>query len=273
MRRHLPVLVTAVVLFCGACGGGTSSAATLDLAPLAASDDPAYVAAALERTNEVSSFRYEISMTGEITGLGSIEMEMGGEADLAAEAVSMKLDFGSLMAGFGDLGEMPPGLDGDIEMRVIGDTAYMSSDLFGDLGLGSGWLAVPLGAAGDLFGSGGLVPSGGPEEMFESLEGVASVEIVGTETVRGTETTRVRAEIDPELFDAVAGDTGMHVAPVEIWIDEVGLMHRFSMTAAEVSGAFTMTMDVFDYGADVDIEVPSDVTVLDGEMLGPQFTS
>lgn len=101
----------------------------------------------------------------------------------------------------------------------------------------------------------------GPSRMLEKLRAVGAVEELGRERVRGVEATRYRALVRP------AGPSEDRAVPVEVWIDDDGLVRR--LRAADGAHDATVSIELFDFGADVAIEppAPDQVTALD-ELLG-----
>jgi hypothetical protein len=139
------------------------------------------------------------------------------------------------------------------------------------------------GSAKDLFGAAGQSPA----DALKLLERVGNVTEVGRETIDGAETTHYRATVDveealksagapPEAIAAVqrAGiDTNV---PVDVWIGvDDGYVHRLHLSygtdvaGQKVGGELTMTLS--DWGADVNVDVPSDDQVLDATKLLSQL--
>ena len=128
-----------------------------------------------------------------------------------------------------------------------------------------GWVSADLERVGKLLGDGlgeltGLVEDG-PTGVLEQLRAVGDVEELGREQVRGVETTRYRALLRPP------GGTEEDALPVEVWIDDDGLVRRLRVTYGQ--RAASVTVELFDFGADVDVEPPpaDQVTDLD-ELFG-----
>ena len=73
-----------------------------------------------------------------------------------------------------------------------------------------------------------------------------------------------RARLE-EMFEQLGGgdDLADVEIPVDVWVDDDDLPRRLRMDMGQVLGAagtrgeMTMTMDLFDYGEPVDIEIPS----------------
>jgi outer membrane lipoprotein-sorting protein len=225
MRQALLLPFALLAVVAAGCGaGGTESATAVD------------VAEAAEQTAGAGSAR--VSMTG--TGAESFT----GEGAFSG-------DSGRFTMSFPDSEDAP----GSLEVIFAGGTMYMSVEGSGDF-LGAGlpagkkWLAVDLDAAeqADL-GDFAALYSGDPTRILEELEASSDFEEVGREEVRSVETTRYRGTVED--------------GPIDVWIDDNGLLRRFQFTdeptASETS---TVTVELFDFGADVDVEPPPDDEVM-----------
>jgi hypothetical protein len=118
-----------------------------------------------------------------------------------------------------------------------------------------------------------------PTKFLEYLATVSSgVEETGRETVRGVETTKYHAVIDfekaieqvaPETFemlgvepDAFADELAQMQSaigaelPVDVWIDDDGLMRRMRMDMTIEGQTAAVDMEMYDYGVDVEVEAP-----------------
>ena len=228
--------------------------------------------------------RFEMVMDMTLEG-ESAEMVATGAIDRAAEQMQMELDMGSMFEALAAAeGEpLPPGFSEPWEMVADGSTFYLRAPIFELAGV-DGWLSM---TPEDLGTSAGAMGFGGGAYDFtqtlEALRGAAGEpEVVGEEDVRGVATTRYRLDLDlaeaiasaPEeqreqleaAFEQMGGsaDLAAGVIPVEAWVDEDDLPRRIRMdmtsmlrTMGQGEGSVTMTMDFFDFGDDVAIEVPS----------------
>jgi hypothetical protein len=105
---------------------------------------------------------------------------------------------------------------------------------------------------------------------------------VGSEEVRGVDTTHYRAAIDLEAalrqleadeafgelldqdaLDAAIAQFGDEPYDVEVWIDDDGLVRRQVVDIPSPEGDATMTMEMFDFGEDVEVEVPDESDSID----------
>lgn len=113
-----------------------------------------------------------------------------------------------------------------------------------------------------------LVPDD-PTQILDFLEPGGDVETVGEESLFGTETTHYRANVSvSKLVDnapanvqqAVRASGMVHdgdTLPVDVWVDEAGMMRRIELKGrlGEVDNV-ALTLDLFDFGTDVDVKVP-----------------
>jgi hypothetical protein len=91
----------------------------------------------------------------------------------------------------------------------------------------------------------------------------------GKDQVRGTETSHYRARVDlrkleqqlpeadrPEGQIEYAGDE--RYVPVELWIDDESRLRRITLTEQEAGGssAMTVTVELYDYGVEFEVEPP-----------------
>jgi hypothetical protein len=280
MRRAALLLATALVL--PACGGSDTSTA-----------EP--VAEAAAKTTEAGSSRFEFTMTMEGGGQ-SFTLRGGGALNYSPSRGSMTLDLG-------DLGELSGEELGDGRMQFVFDglVYYMKfPEGMDELGvLGDKWLKIDLAKAGEETGIdlGALQQANqNPAQLMQFLRGASDdIEELGQEDVRGVETTRYRATVDldeaaergadigefsEEMREQLKAEvermkdqTGLETLPVEVWIDDDGLLRRLQMDLSfPVEGeqvSMDMTMDFFDFGVDVRVAPPPenqtvDVTALAG---------
>jgi hypothetical protein len=95
-----------------------------------------------------------------------------------------------------------------------------------------------------------------PEKLLTTLRTASSeTERIGEEDVRGTSAVRYRLTVDCKRATFYCNGE----APVEVWIDDDGVVRRISMDDA--SG--NVTFEFSDFGAEVDIEPPPADEVMD----------
>lgn len=286
MLRKLTLALVAPLFVLGACAQEADGTQVLTGATALAA-----VRAAPDAAADAGSGRFEMTVAFDAPD-GSFEILSTGA--YSGEKMMVEVDFGDALAGLGAPGDepIPGGFDEPLQIVVDGASAYLRIPMLQALTGSTGWLsATPeeLAAAGGSLGV--TAGSGDPSQLLDTLRGVAGeVDEVGTEEVRGVATTRYRATVDlgraideaPEaqreevraMLDGLGSDVAS--VPVEVWVDADGLARRFVMDfgdlAAQVMGAdgsATITVELFDYGEDVAIEIPdpSEVTPIGG-LLG-----
>ncbi len=133
-------------------------------------------------------------------------------------------------------------------------------------------------------------PSPQPEIFFERLKGVDAEDIttVGKESIRGTETTHYRVEltwqdylatVPPEIRDqqmSMLEASGLEIEPLDVWIDKDGFARKlaFRMGNAERTLSTATTIELYDFGVDVGVQIPGDDEVFvveDPAALGALF--
>jgi hypothetical protein len=272
-RKLALALVAPLLVAAGACAQPADEATVLTgdaaLAALRTAPDAA-AAAGSGRFDMTVSFSspegaFELTSTGGYSG----------------DQMMMEMDLGSALAGLAEeTGEtLPEGFDEPMQIVVDGTTVYLRIPMLQSLTGDDGWLeATPedLGAAGPLGVGGG---TNDPSQLLETLRGVGGdVEDKGPDEVRGVATTRYGVTVDlakaleqapaeqREMLEAqLKGlDTSLADVPVDVWIDGDGLARRLVMDLDAVAapamgagGSATMTIEFFDYGEPVTIEIPS----------------
>ncbi len=257
---------------------------------------------ALDPASELSSARFEgrIEMVGgpDSELPGPVSLTFAGAYDLANDAAEVSMDFSSLIeaaarAEGGDAAEL--GLfagmfDEPLQVITIGDTSWIKWGLVsmftGTEGL---WLEGEAEDSGELTAGFGFGGSGSPTALLDLLaDADAQVERVGTEDVRGTSTTHYRAVVDAETlaetmtpgeraqYDAELGVSAMAEFPLELWIDDDGLVHRYRLDFSdpgmlEESGgelqSAELVFEIWDHGADLGITPPpADLIITEDEI-------
>lgn len=263
MRLRLVAAAVMVLVVFAACGGGAGN-------PLAA------ITLAAARTSDAGTARMTSDMTMTIQGQ-TIRSTGEGELDLANELSHLTMT----MEGVPGAGVV------ETEMYASGFTMYMRSDSFGvSIPGAKEWVEIDLQAAGEEagfdLGAFRQLGSNDPTASLDYLRGAKSVEEVGSEEIRGTRTTHYRATIEwDSVVDEVPEDTreamranvdlitewtGETEHVFDVWLDEEGRMRRMTMAFDYVTGpaagsSIDMTMEMFDFGTDVAIELPDPSTV------------
>jgi hypothetical protein len=154
--------------------------------------------------------------------------------------------------------------------------------------------AVPAGGT-SAPGAPAIEPPTDPSSVLDLFGGVEDIELVGGEVIDGSIVDHYRGQIDLErayrdlseadhrrILESLGGigggaPTGGRV-PVDVWIDEAGMVRRIaSEVAVTVPGAGAVsarfTVDFTDLGAPVAIPVPDPSAVTElpdlGSLLGP----
>ena len=284
MRRALAaVALPLAALVLTACAGA-DDAADVGLVP---------VAEAAAKTADAGSSRIEFE----------VEFRGGGESfTVAGEGVfDYEQQRGRTTFDVGELAAATGGSDaGRLELVFDGLVYYMRfpSGVLANVANGR-WLKVDLREAADEAGAdlGALEQlDQSPTELLQFLQGASDdVDEVGTETVRGVETTHYRADVDLERAAEITAEraglsdelreqlrreiertreqTGLSTLPVDAWLDDEGRLRRMKMdveldVAGRPAGMLT-TMELFDFGVEVDVRPPPADEVLDiGDFAG-----
>jgi hypothetical protein len=142
----------------------------------------------------------------------------------------------------------------NFEGRFFGKTSYFGLELAGK----QRWVKQdeenydPSGSDVFLPGPGG--PS--PDRVLALLvKSSKEVEVLGKDDIRGVSAKHYRAHVDKNKLPDVAGEPSKLV--VDAWIDDDGLVRRLVVPEDDEDGASATTVDLFDFGVTVDVEVPS----------------
>ena len=279
---RLAVIVAAAFAAVGlsACGsdGGESATPT----PLAA------VVQAADKTSAVGSPRasFEIMMTG----LTPEALTMTGEGvfDSSRRQGRMTMDMSEFAAGSGqDLGEA--------EFVYDDFVMYMKFPVLQQAQPGlKPWVKFDLRELGKQqgFDLGQLSQfnQNEPSQALQYLRAASGdVQEVGREEVRGVETTHYGMRVDLRkvisqapaeqreqlraTIDQLVEQSGVETVPTEVWIDDDGLARRMRLTYNDMRfapgqvGDMVMTMDLYDFGIEVDVEAPPKKQVTDIQKL------
>ncbi len=264
MRRLSALLLVGMALVAGACGGDEVSPVQL-------------ISSAPAKTVEEKTSRMAI----DVSSTGAVPIRFSGEGafDYEAHRGRVAMDVSSL--------GLPAGAGGGMaDVLMAGDVIYMKLPVDpAELG-GRPWLKLDVDTAAqqsglDLEGLRKQFQNNDPTTALNALRGVSNdVKAVGTEEIRGTETTHYTATVDlnkaaqqspPEARSAVeqlGRQLGTTTFPVEVWIDGDGRLRRqrFSMDLSKVmapgarpgglTGVMTTTVELFDFGTEVDVKEP-----------------
>ena len=264
--------IAAVAAVTAGCGGGSSSSA-LKLDP---------VSAAVTKTQNAGAARVRFAMA--LGGSKTVRLRGTGVVDGTSAEMSFKL--GSLA------GQLGPNLRNASVKEVVLDQkgdyviymqlGFLASQLPG----GKQWIELDLSKLGKSAGVDlGKLMSGSqfePSDMLSMLKGEgAEIKTLGPATVDGVATTQYRATIDvakafqskgltSPLFSSMAAR--MKKISANVWIGTDGLVRRvqFAYHVPQAAAHLSMTMDLYDYGANVSIEAPPSGQVFDATQLVAQ---
>lgn len=280
MRAGLTALTLCAVLALAAgCGAG-------DIVSL----DP--VADAATKTQTAGSARFSLKATFAINHDHAQTMSLSGDGlvNMRTSSASMKLRY-ELPA------EIQAQLPGEMTMEAILDgtdglVMYMKMSLLRDLlPPGKDWLKFDLQefakASGIDLRELMQAKQGDPMQTLQYLKSAGDVEEVGVDLVRRVRTTHYRATIDlrkaleqapaslrPSL-DKLLSMTSDTTYPADIWLDDDGLLRRFTFTMSydlpgTGSAETTVEEELYDFGVDADISPPPADRVVDGKDVLPR---
>ncbi len=292
-------LLALVAALAAGCGGGGSSVATAE--PISFGE----LAQAATASADATTGRFAFSM--EMTFPGADEpfaFTGDGAFDATANRASLTIDmssFASLLGGLfpGAAGAGGPDLDDPdawkIEAVQDGFVMYMRfAAVANQLPAGKSWVRLDLRKAGSTQGIDleqlQRFTNSGPREMLDYLRAVSGgIETVGTEDLRGVETTHYYAIVDllryeklappaereklRSLVGEVVEQSGIGKIPVDVWVDELGLVRKLAMAFSATQPGTTeqatasMSFELYDYGTEVEIELPPAAQVVEASTL------
>lgn len=256
MRRVLFATLLAVALSgsLAACGG--DAPARRAASPLAA------VQAAAARSSSAGSSQFSLENTTVVTGQ-PIRITGEGAFDYAGKQGTLKL-------------VLPTG---SVEQRVVGGKVYLA--LSQQPGT---FYALTL----DQVQGTSLGGSTDPSASFASLDAASDdVREVGHEKVRDADTTHYRGTVDVkkavatangaarQIAEATLGRAGVSRVPFDAWVDDSGRLRKYVQELQVPAGPGTggapvkssTTIELFDYGVDVQVKAPAPQDVKDGAPL------
>lgn len=286
MPRRVASLLL-VVLALAACGGAEEPVPRGAEAP----GEPV-LAAAATATEAAGSYRADLELT--MDGLAPEPVTLTGAGVFQRDPTLAQMTMDT-----SELGGIAGGLDlGDVEMVMDGLVVYVRVPFLQEISPALGpWISLDLREAGAQQGLdvAHLTQFGAQSDPARALAYLRAasddLETVGTEAVRGIETTHYRMTVDlarvAEAAPSAERDalraqmerlqelSGVEQVPTEVWVDGDGLVRRQTLTYQDMrfapgqEGDMTMTMELYDFGADVDVEPPpaDDVTDI-GALLG-----
>lgn len=291
MKNLRPVAVGLVALLLGAACGQPGE-------PASQQNAAALVAASADATSDAGTARMSLQMSMSMPEGASVPQ--GGELTMNAEGA---YDFANRLGEMSMTMELPEEagpMAGPQNIEMVFDdlVIYMKYPFMSQMAPGAKpWIKMDLEKVAQESGMdfGSMMQSGtsDPSQMLEWLRGVSGdVQVVGDEEVRGVTATHYAGTIDfnkvadqapAELRDQMKASIdmmteaiGTSTVPFDVWIDEQGravrLQQAFEFKQGATQGAsMSMTVDIFDFGTDVDIDIPppsqtSDFSELMGSM-------
>jgi hypothetical protein len=291
----LPFLVFALAIAAAGCGGTSSGAAPVELDSLVGVAD---------RTTKADTGRFEMTLHMSAPGVAQ-EFEIGasGAFDRLVDRAEMTLDMSALAELIGSLGGSSTpelGKPEDWKFEMVQDRAVvylrLPGFLQGKVPGGKAWVRGDLStltrASGSLLRNAGF-SGGDPRDVVGFLKAASGdVQEVGREDVRGVSSSHYRATLhlkkllalatgdgvdSPLNLDSMLAQAGISSIPVDVWVDDESLLRRMEMNFAmnpagtgSGSASFSLTLDVFDYGKPLFIELPPADQVADASVLqGP----
>ena len=279
MRRTFALLVAVALAAIGLAGCGSEELSE-ELSPQAA------VAQAATKTADAGSAR--VTFTGTMSGVPGGPFTFEGEGAFSGQQGRMTFDMSDFGAATGGA------FGGEMEMLMDGLLMYMKlpSQIASQLPGGKEWIRIDLAAAGEELGIDFeelmQFQQADPTQSLRFLLGASEdFERVGSEEVRGVETTHYRGTVDlSKALDQIPADSrdaferalelvGDAKMPFEVWIDDDGLARRMKYEQPLSAGEggdetkMVLTMDMYDFGVEVDVEPPPDDEVIDlQELIG-----
>jgi hypothetical protein len=197
-----------------------------------------------------------------------------GQSDTANGRMQMTMDFSGLPAQLTQNGSTA-------EFVLADKVMYLKMPfLSGMLPGGKQWMKIDLSAAakqaGTSLGSFGQLD---PQQWLQQLLASSDTQKLGTETVQGEQMTHYRTTVDPSKLTTnvpaaqraavrkAMKQIGMSTIPVDVWVDDNGLLRRESVSLTFGQGlqnaSMKMTFDMHDFGEQVNVEVPPAGQVFD----------
>jgi len=281
MSRQLAGALVAPLLLITACARSADDDAAVQVETGAAAVQA--LRAAPDVAAEAGTAAFEMVISGSDAGDDALELVATGVFDSGAQRMAMKMDFGAMLGGLAEASgeDLPPGMDEPVRFVADGTTVYLRIPMLDALTGTSGWLsATPedLGGATAAFGLGASAYD--PSTLLEVLRGATDeVRSAGQEEVRGVLTTRYAVTVRPaEALEQAPAQQREHLQrqldqlgaadseiPVDVWVDAAGLPRRVTMafaglvpqTGSDEDASIQISIELFDYGEPVTIEVPS----------------
>lgn len=195
----------------------------------------------------------------------------------------LRSDLGAAITALeGSDGSLPPGFDEPVQVVVDGASTYLRAPMLDELFGAPRWLVADRGGPHAELGPLGMAAIGGgigavdPLPVLEALTQATAVDDVGTGEVDGAPVRRLRALLD--LSGVLEGLGPATAVPIDLWVDGAGRARRLVADLGDagallgegqgappvpgMAGSATMTIELYDYGADLEIATPDPEIVL-----------
>ena len=237
------------------------------------------LAVAASKTTDAGTYKADIVSSIEVAGQS---MEMTGTGEFDSDAQRGRASYTASLAG----------QDFDLDAVFAFPDMYMRfpGGLLPGLPGGKNWVKLDLEKLGRQagFDFGQLMQAGqsDPSQGLQFLRGVTDVKALGDEDVRGVLTTHYTGVVDLEslakkdpalkgTIDQLVAQTGLRRIPVEVWVDDENFVRRMKQSFEGATFGpgmqldMTMTTELYDFGSDVNVEVPPPDEVVDlSELMG-----
>lgn len=299
-RAACAALLAVCAIVAAGCGGGGGTSASVG-APISFEALSQSASTSAEARSGRFAFDMSLTMPGvdepfAFTGEGAFD-RASDRASFSVDMSSFAKLLGGFLGGFGAMGGAGPQQLPDFEdpagwkIEVIqdGDVGYVRFPALDErLPEGKSWIRAEEGDTGTGFELEELegFAQTDPREVLEALRGVTSdIETVGTEELRGETVTHYRALIDPaelaekapqgtqekaqSLVDELTSQSGMEKVPLDVWLDETGLVRKLSLDISATDPGTSLESDaslafeLWDYDQPVAIELPLASEVVD----------
>jgi hypothetical protein len=293
--RRLALLPLAALALAG-CGSSSTSSS-----PAAgAQSGTRFLASAAARSTGTPSMKTDLSvsmLSDKLPG-GRVELTAAGALDNANHRMNMRLDMSKFASQLGSAAGVL-GSPSDWVGEEVGDFGNGRAVIYMRLPVltkvlpgGKPWIKMDLNALGARAGidlSQFTQLTNDPSRMVDWLRATSGeVTTVGTETIGGVDTTHYRAKVDlakyadlvPEeqretmrkAIDTLTKAAHVSTFPMHVWVGKDGLVRQVRTVLTETIQGQTVnvvTSEQFhDFGAPVDIQLPSDNEVTDISTLG-----
>lgn len=294
------VLAASLIAGCGGGSGGSVVAGE----PISVQELQRAAGTSADATSGRFGFSMELAFPGAdepftFSGEGAFDAK-SERASFTVDMSSFASLLGGLFAGMaGTNAQDGPDFDDPaawkIEAVQDGAVTYVRFPAMAEqLPAGKSWIRTDAhqasGSQGLDFAQFQQFASNDPRKLLDLLQAVSGeIETVATEDVRGVSTTHYRATIDPRdyeklvplgkraelesLVEQMVAQSGLGSFPVDMWVDESGLVRKLTMSFSATqpgtteSAEASVTFELYDFGTNVEIALPPAAHVVDASAL------